>query len=104
MSAGGARQVDRVSNSRAPRFWRYPAPMCNLYSLIRKAAIREWFRTRRDRAGNLSLFRGISPGQTSPIVRTEADGERELVMARWGTPGSPQYAGPHLRGWLDARP
>jgi hypothetical protein len=44
-------------------------------------------------------------------LRAGADGERELVMARWGMPGPPQYGGapvtnirnvsiPHWRGWL----
>jgi len=44
---------------------------------------------------------------------TTADGERELVMARWGMPGPPQFGGqpvtnirnvssPHWRGWLSA--
>jgi putative SOS response-associated peptidase YedK len=46
--------------------------------------------------------------------RNSADGERELVMARWGMPGPPQFGGqpvtnirnvasPHWRGWLSAR-
>jgi putative SOS response-associated peptidase YedK len=45
------------------------------------------------------------------IVRVGVDGEREPVMARWGTPGPPQFGGapianirnvksPHLRRWL----
>jgi hypothetical protein len=29
----------------------------------------------------------------APIVRNSADGERELVMARWGMPGPPQFGG-----------
>ncbi len=48
------------------------------------------------------------------IVRAGADGERELVMARRGMPGPPQYGGPpvtnirnasspHWRGWLGKR-
>ena len=53
-----------------------------------------------------------SPGsQMAPIVRVGLDGDRELVMARWGMPGPPQYGGqpvtnirnvssPHWRGWL----
>jgi putative SOS response-associated peptidase YedK len=89
--------------------------MCNLYSLTKgQAAVRDWFRTRHDRTGNLPLFPGIFPDQTAPIVRTGADGERELVMGRWGMPGPPQYSGvpvtnirnvssPHWRGWLDKR-
>jgi putative SOS response-associated peptidase YedK len=58
--------------------------MCNLYSLTKgQAAIRDLFRARQDRTGNLPLFPGIFPDQIAPIVRNAADGERELVMARW---------------------
>lgn len=86
--------------------------MCNLYSLTKgQAAIRDWFRVRNDRTGNLPLFPGIFPDQMAPIVRVGPNGERELVMARWGMPGPPQYGGqpvtdirnvssPHWRGWL----
>ena len=59
-------------------------------------------------------FPGIFPDQLAPIVRNSVDGERELVMARWGMPGPPQFGGqpvtnirnvssPHWRGWLSAR-
>ena len=87
-------------------------PMCNLYSLTKgQAAVRDWFRARQDRTGNLPLFPGIFPDQMAPIVRAGAYRERELVMARWGMPGPPQYGGavvtnvrnldsPHWRGWL----
>jgi hypothetical protein len=62
--------------------------MCNLYSLTKgQAAIRDWFRASHDRTGNLPLFPGIFPDQMAPIVRNGADGERELVMARWGMLG-----------------
>ena len=86
--------------------------MCNLYSLTKgQAAIRDWFRASNDWTGNLPLFPGIFPDQMAPIVRNGADGERELVMARWGMPGPPQFGGspitnirnvrsPHWRGWL----
>jgi putative SOS response-associated peptidase YedK len=86
--------------------------MCNLYSETKgQAAIRSLFRTTRDRTGNLPAFPGIFPDQLAPIMRTGADGERELVMARWGMPGPPQFGGqpvtnirnlssPHWRGWL----
>ena len=89
--------------------------MCNLYSLTKgQAAIRDWFRARQDRTGNLPLFPGIFPDQMAPVVRASTDGERELVMARWGMPGPPQYGGapvtnirnlesPHWRGWLGVR-
>ena len=47
----------------------------------------------------------------APIIRRGPDGERELVMARWGMPGPPQFGGrpvtkirnvgsPHWRRWL----
>ena len=29
----------------------------------------------------------------APIIRRATDGERELVMARWGMPGPPQFGG-----------
>jgi len=86
--------------------------MCNLYSLTKgQAAIRDLFRARHDRAGNLPLFPAIFPDQVAPIVRVGGDGERELVMASWGMPGLPQFGGqpvtnirnltsPHWRGWL----
>ena len=86
--------------------------MCNLYSLTKgQAAIREWFRAPHDRTGNLPLFPGLFPDQMAPIVRRGPDGERELVMARWGMPGPPQFGGapitnirnlgsPHWRRWL----
>ena len=86
--------------------------MCNLYSVTKgQAAIRDWFRASNDRTGNLPLFPGIFPDQMAPIVRNGANGERELVMARWGMPGPPQFGGapitnirnigsPHWRGWL----
>ena len=89
--------------------------MCNLYSLTKgQAAIRDLFAVRHDRTGNLPLFPSIFPDQLAPIVRRGADGERELVTARWGMPGPPQFGGqpvtnirnvtsPHWRGWLGAR-
>ena len=86
--------------------------MCNLYSLTKgQSAIRDLFRARHDRAGNLPLFPSIFPDQLAPIVRVDSDGERELVMARWGMPGPPQFGGApitnirnlkssHWRSWL----
>ena len=68
--------------------------MCNLHFLTKgQAAIHDWFRARHDRTGNLPLFPEIFPDQMAPIVRTGSDGEREIVMARWGMPGPPQYGG-----------
>jgi putative SOS response-associated peptidase YedK len=88
--------------------------MGTLYSLTKgQAAIRDWFRSGDDRTGNLPLFPGIFPDQMAPIVRAGDDGERELVMACWGMPGTPKYGGApvsninvssaHWRGWLGWR-
>jgi putative SOS response-associated peptidase YedK len=89
--------------------------MCNLYSLTKgQAAIRDWFRARHDRTGNLPLFPGVFPDQTAPTVRAGARVDRELVLARFGMPGPPQYGGapvnnirnltsPHWQGWLGRR-
>ena len=76
-----------------------------------QAAIRALFRAARDGTGNLPAFPEIFPDQLAPIVHNSADGERELVMARLGMPGPPQFGGqpvtnirnvasPHWRGWL----
>jgi putative SOS response-associated peptidase YedK len=68
--------------------------MCNLYSLTKgRAAIRDWFRAKHERTGGLPVLPGIFPTRWRQIVRTGADGERELVMARWGMLGPPQYGG-----------
>jgi putative SOS response-associated peptidase YedK len=57
--------------------------MCNLYSLTKgQAAIRDCFRTKHDRTGNLPLFPGIFPDQFAPIVRNGADGARNFRPAR----------------------
>lgn len=66
--------------------------MCNLYSITKgQTAIREFTRAMRDRTGNLPSMPAVFPDQEAPIVRTGEDGERELVLARWGMP-SPSFA------------
>ena len=66
--------------------------MCNLYSLTKgPAAIGDLARAMRSRVGNLEPLPAIFPDQAAPIVRTDTDGERELVRARWGMP-SPAFA------------
>ncbi|MGO9430596.1 SOS response-associated peptidase family protein, partial [Rhodoblastus sp.] len=86
--------------------------MCNLYSVTKgQSAIRDLFAVMQDRAGNLPPPSAIFPDQMAPIARVGADGERELVLARWGMPGPPQLGGqpvtnirnvksPHWRRWL----
>jgi putative SOS response-associated peptidase YedK len=64
--------------------------MCNLYSITKgQAAIRDLARAMRDTTGNLPPMPGIFPGYPAPIVRTDVDETRALVMARWGMPSEP---------------
>jgi hypothetical protein len=71
--------------------------MCNLYSVTKsQTAIVELTRAMRDRTGNLPPMPDIFPDHMAPIVRNALDGLRELMTARWGTPGPPQFGGaPH---------
>jgi putative SOS response-associated peptidase YedK len=63
--------------------------MCNLYSMTSsQRAILELARAMRDRTGNMPMLPGIYPDYQAPIVRSGSDGERELVVARWGMPSS----------------
>src|SRR5262249_28564375 len=79
--------------------------MCNLYSMTKsQAAIREWIRAMRDTTGNLPPMPGIFPDMMAPIVRTGADGQRELVMARWGMPSPPKLVTGVDRGVTNIRP
>src|SRR5271156_4985927 len=91
--------------------------MCNLYSITKgQQAIRDLAGAMRDLTGNLPMLPGVFPDYSAPIVRTAADGVRELAMARWGMP-SPAFAiagkktdpgvtnirntkSPHWRRWL----
>ncbi len=89
--------------------------MCNLYSVTKdKRAIQDLFAVRHDRADNLPPLPAIFPDQMAPFVRVREDGERELLLARWGMPGPPQFGGqpvtnirsvksPHWRRWLAKR-
>ena len=86
--------------------------MCNLYSLTRsQEAMRRLFNAKHDRLGNQKPLPAIFPDGLAPVVRIAADGERELVTARWGMPGPPQFGGhpitnirntksAHWRRWL----
>ena len=55
--------------------------------------MRRLFRFRRDLTGNLPPLPGIFPDGMAAVVRTGADGERELAMLRWGMPCPPAYGG-----------
>jgi putative SOS response-associated peptidase YedK len=61
--------------------------MCNLYSITKgPRAIRDFTRAMRGDVGNMPPLPGVFPDYFAPIVRNAEDGERELVMARWGMP------------------
>ncbi|MBP2147906.1 SOS response-associated peptidase [Xanthobacter flavus] len=63
--------------------------MCNLYSHTSNVqAIIDLARATRNLAGNLPPQPGIFPDYEAPIVRTGADGAREIAVARWGMPSS----------------
>lgn len=71
--------------------------MCNLYSMTRAPeAVRRLFRIGGNRAAAFEPADAIFPGYEAPVVRTAEDGERELVVMRWGVGTSnrgPQWAG-----------
>ncbi|MBD3836780.1 SOS response-associated peptidase family protein, partial [Brevundimonas sp.] len=62
--------------------------MCNLYrQRTGPQAIMDMANAMRSAVGNLAPG-DIYPDYDAPIVRTGADGVRELAMARWGMPSS----------------
>jgi putative SOS response-associated peptidase YedK len=89
--------------------------MCNLYSITRgQEAMRRLFRVKRDLTGNLPPLSAIYPDMMAPIVRTARDGERELILMRWGFPPPPNLGkapvtnvrnlkSPYWRGFLKAQ-
>ena len=61
--------------------------MCNLYSMTRsQTAVRELVKAIRDLTGNLPPMTSIFPNRMAPVVRAGGDGQRELLMMRWGFP------------------
>ncbi len=59
--------------------------MCNLYSLTRMPAqVAALFRVSHNRMTAFEPKDAIFPGHVAPVVRTSADGERELVTMSWG--------------------
>jgi putative SOS response-associated peptidase YedK len=73
--------------------------VCNLYSITKsQQAIRDLVKAMRDLAGNVPPLPAIFPDRLAPVVRTAADGVRELAMMRWGFPP------PSFPGQKSARP
>ena len=76
--------------------------MCNLYSITtNQEAIRALFRVMNCYVGNLPAMPGVFPDYPAPVVRN-AGAERELVLMRWGMPGSPVVSADRWRDhvWL----
>ncbi len=68
--------------------------MCNLYSMTKsREAVVAFTRAMRDSTGNQPPLPAIFPDQMAPVVRTGADGVREMVNMRWGFAPPPQNAG-----------
>jgi putative SOS response-associated peptidase YedK len=71
--------------------------LCNLYSITKsQQAIRDLARAMVDTSGNVPALPAVFPDQMAPVVMTRpSDGQRELLMMRWGFPG-PSSKGPPL--------
>jgi putative SOS response-associated peptidase YedK len=86
--------------------------MCNLYAFRRKEEeLAGLIRAFTDSTNRHPGLPGIFPDYLAPVVRTAADGERELAMLRWGMPSPPKFGSggvtnirnvksPHWRRWL----
>ncbi|MBO9102175.1 MULTISPECIES: SOS response-associated peptidase [unclassified Rhizobium] len=93
--------------------------MCNLYNLTsNQQAIRDFIDVTRYREGNLPPSINVHPDRPGPIIRVDADGERELVMSVWGMPTPDVHLGgkpdkgvtnvrktwiPHWQQWLGVK-
>ena len=63
--------------------------MCNLYSLSKhQAGIIQMVRAMTPEVANFPPLPGIFPDYRAPVIRTNAGGDRELAMLRWGMPSS----------------
>ena len=72
--------------------------MGSLYSITKgQKAIRDVAKAMVDYAGNMPSLPGMFPDGLAPVVRTMDDGQRELLMMRWGFQ-SPIPGGGSLRG------
>lgn len=54
-----------------------------------REAVAAFSRAMRDRTGNQPPLPAIFPDQLAPVVRTGADGVREILNMRWGFPPPP---------------
>jgi putative SOS response-associated peptidase YedK len=64
--------------------------MCNLYSITKgQKAIRDLAKAMVDHAGNLPPMPAIFPDDMAPVVATNHEGVRTLLLMRWGMPPPP---------------
>ena len=89
--------------------------MCNLYSVrSTQEELRRAFRVRPelDRLGNFPGDPDVFPDHEAPVIRNGADGEREMLLMRWGMPGPVEYGeqaitnirhptAKHWREWME---
>jgi hypothetical protein len=90
--------------------------MCNLYNATTTfEAMRQLFLPIKDLTNRLTPQMDVYPEYPAPIGRKDANGDRELAIARWGMPTPLQFLkgevdygvtnirnvkSPHWRGWL----
>jgi len=59
--------------------------MCNLYSLNKKRdSVARFFRVSHNNSAAFEPLSAIFPGHVAPVVRQNADGDREIVTMNWG--------------------
>jgi putative SOS response-associated peptidase YedK len=69
--------------------------MCNLYSITSShAAIRELARAMRDITENLAPLPAVYPDHLAPVVAADHEGQRALLLMRWGLPPPPSVVRP----------
>ncbi len=72
--------------------------MCNLYNATTThEAMRQLFLPINDLTNRLTPQMDVFPDYPAPIGRKDANGDRELAIARWGMPTPPQF----LKGDVD---
>ncbi len=65
--------------------------MCNLYNLTTtQQAVLDWTRALRDLTGFNEPSRDVYPNFLAPVVRKDAEGNREVVPLQWGMPTPPE--------------
>jgi putative SOS response-associated peptidase YedK len=89
--ASATRSLDRLKRTELPTVagtWQ-SRRMCNLYSLSKhQAGILQMVQAMTPDVGNFPPLPGIFPDYAAPVIRTNAAGDRELGMPRWGMPSS----------------